>query len=356
MSISLLRTAVLAADDSAHAILHALKEPWKGALNRAPYTEVLVFCAGKKPRRKVEQMKMLGLLGADMSAVRSWRERHSPEVPDDALQQLVARRKAAEAPALRAQSSIKGLIEPLDIYEAVLTKFTGQLRNDGMVDGAIGRERIAMKGTLIASLENQGHCAQLLRSMKRSLIHDAGAALSGGYNPNSVLNAVNELISNDPTSFFWCSLTGTKCHAVDTVVRRTQQGFELTTCNRGEGACVEESGKAGALRSAYGSAEKLAGRLSTWTQTSSLESIARYNFEMHDVSATTKKEAKALDYRPQKLQKEGNCCTKSMFAALSFLMATDQDQLVRYKAFRRSLPVTLTNTLLKINGIKMAAE
>jgi hypothetical protein len=237
----------------------------------------------------------------------------------------------------------------LDLYKAVLTKFRGQLKSDGQFNGALPRDRVAFKGTVIAQLENKGACPALLPSMKRSLVLDA-ASYDGGYSAASLEAAIGKLVAKDTSSFFWCSLVGNKKHAVDTVIRVTDAGIELTTCNRGDGAYQQETGVAGALGSVWSSAKLLADKLAPWTVAKD-DSMQFYNFQLHGVNPSDKvpdKAAQAVDYRPQKLQKAGNCATKSMFAAINFLIATNEAGRDQYKAFRRSVDSALTEDLLKV--------
>jgi len=345
MSFELLRIAVKQAADDPAAILQALQAPWAGALNRAPYTSLLVYCATCKSP-KVEQIKMLGLLGADVGEISSpgLALKSAPEVLDPA-QQIAAQRRAARA-------TTTGLTDPVKIHAAVLQKFRGQLTNDAAVNGASSLERVSFKGRLIAHLENAGQAAAALPSMKRSLVLDAGAH-QAGYAVDVLDAALTALVAGDPNSFFWCSLVGSVSHAVDVVVRATGAGFEMTSCNRGEGAFVEpSSGKAGALRATWPSARALADKLAPWTKPSNQDSMHRYNFDLHRVPVGAKDTAKpgAPDYRPQKLQKEGNCATKSMFAALSYLTAKDQDELEAYRGFRRSLDAGLSKDQQRIGA------
>lgn len=340
MSIRLLRGVVSRGGDDPRAILQALQEPWDGALNRPPYTEILVFCATAR-QRKIEQMKMLGLLGADMSAVSTpgLRAKKIDRAGDDPFLAIAASRRATNA-------STVALTDPVDLYKAVLIKFRGQLNSEAQFNGALQRDRVAFKGTLIAQLENKGACQALLPSMKRSLVLDA-SSYAKGYSATDLEAAINKLVSNDRNSFFWCSLTGNQKHAVDTVIRITDAGVELTTCNRGAGASEQASGVAGALRSVWPSAKALAEKLAPWTLATT-DSMQFYNYQLHGISPAERgvdKSKHSADYRPQKIQKEGNCATKSMFAALNLLMATDGPGTERYKAFRRSLDAALTDDL-----------
>ena len=89
MSIQALRQAINAESDDPHAILQVLQVPWNGALNRRPYTDLLVVCAIK---RKVEQIKMLGLLGADITAISTpgIRIKQAPKEMDELQQRAAA--------------------------------------------------------------------------------------------------------------------------------------------------------------------------------------------------------------------------------------------------------------------------
>ena len=336
MSITLLRRAVSSAADDPEAILQALDQPWPGALSDPSYTELLVVCALK---RKTVQIKTLRRLGADLGAVRRLLPKPAPQAEVDPWVAVARARHAAA-------SSINRLTDPLQIHVAVLQKLRGQLASDRAFDGANSRERVAFKGHVVAHLESVGSAAPFLPDMKRSLVRDARAC-GAGYRPGDLAAAFAALRTDEPTSFFWSSITGSKNHAIDVVVRATRGGFVLTSCNRGDGAAVEHpSGKAAALQSVYADAQQLASALAPWTVPAVDKDASLYNFALHDrVMPFTQAKPIALDYRPQKLQKAGNCATKSLFAAVSYLTGVDQETLADYKAMRRSFDTRLTGGL-----------
>lgn len=363
MGLPELREALLSNNDDPLAILNALATPWRGSLSSKRYEDLLVYCLTAKPEKaKPKQLEMLVTLGADLGRVHRLLEREkAPSAPRqsdfaDGEEFLIARR--AFDRYQRGGSQEGATIRQFE--RSLLVKFLGQLMNDKSVDGASNKQRVGFKGKLIAHLETTNACSRLMPSMKRSLIADARAECAGGHTPDSLEKALTPLKAEE-NDFYWCSLTGAKGHAIDTVMRKLATGgYELTSCNRGSGAEMSRSRqwkKVEAMRAEFNSAKDLATALSKFTKKSCEEPVVIYNAALHPRDSSLDKLETGRGsvpinraYRPQKPQKEGNCATKSMFAALNLLMATSQEGLGAYKAVKGSLRDQLQGSLPLIGG------
>jgi len=268
-----------------------LAKGWTGDLEHA----LPVAARLKNPRYMLDA---LSILGADLRFFR-----------DMALHQLQLD---------IARESLQTLKNVEQQQERRRTAFIKLLVNDTTEDGAKPIERIAHKGLLLACLEKSNTFAgDALIAIKRGLILDYRAALSGNDFRTAMLGELNALASGEVV-LIWTSSLGHKYHAVDVIIEKDGSDYTLTTLNRGDGALAVE-----------GSPDHAGARCSRWADQASLLNALQSAFEERSTWTTMKPYHEMLHpdgdkandlYRPQRRQKANNCPTKSMMAAVNYLM------------------------------------
>jgi len=181
-------------------------------------------------------------------------------------------------------------------------------------EGVKPQERIAHKGLLVAHLEASNAIeGPTLVNIKRSLIFDTRCVLVP---KRHLITEYLEALAKEEVHFIWTSLLGISAHAVDVVIQRDERGLALTTLNRGMGHLDAGDKHAGARRTVWSSAELLGDALFVAMQNKiRWKSMDEYHDTLHPNSIDADPE-----YRPQRIQKVGNCSTKSMLAAVNYLM------------------------------------
>ncbi len=310
------------------SVLTQLQDGWQGSLKDSDYSKCVSLLAercvedGMPVLGTLNQIKALGMMGVDLGSLRE-----------------------IEVRAIDSPTKQRVLKEAREDQERSTRKFFGQLGNDENENGALPMERVSFKGMLVAELEKHKGIVspEFLTSAKRSLALDARAVLSGMATESQLVRELEKLEVDKKDSFIWCSLTVTPNHALDTVVRRVfkdkKAQYELTTCNRGRDFVAldgpeTEKVKAKALCSYWPDSHGLAAKWSAQTIQGMAISYENYQESLHPTKETHP------NYRPQSTQKKGDCATKSMLAALNFLIEGPGDG-SKYKAIKNSLKMSL---------------